>query len=122
MRLAQYLKSLISSGAYRATEIAERSGMFLSDLSKIVNGKRACGKAALERILGVMEPSHAAKLLKCWLEDQMPEGYSGKVYVVLGKGMEVASDKALAGTLEGDLAILRRVAETHPPVRNVLTT
>lgn len=121
MKFTQYLKSLINSGAYKVSELAEKSGVYLSDLSKIVNGKRPCGKIALVKLLGVMEPDHSAQLLKRWLEDQIPEELPGMVYVVLGPGAQVSEEPALLGTLEGDLEILRRVAEAHPPVRKVLT-
>ena len=118
-----YLKYLLENNYYRLVDLAKDSSVFVSDLSKIVNNKRALGRKSLGKILTAMREEHQSQLLLLWLEDQVPEGFENMVHVArMGRSNIADEDVPLKGTVEGDLRILKAAAEDNPAVAKLLTS
>lgn len=121
MKFTRYLDYLITSKKYRLIDLAQRSGVGSSDLSKILHGKRACGAKAMEQILSGLDVGYRAQGLVFWLSDQVPASFAHLVHIVRNEsdGSD-AKDAPGIETIEGSLAVLAKQAEKNEALRAVL--
>lgn len=121
MKLPKFLKYLIEAEKYRLIDLSRKSGIHSSDLSKIINAKRACGSKTLTMLLGGLEQEHRAQALILWLQDQIPAQYQDLVHVVRANGSPAVREEAPdIRTIEGSLSVLGGQAEKNEAVRRVL--
>jgi hypothetical protein len=120
MKLTKYLRYLIDTDHYRLTELSKASGLNMSDLSKIVNGKRHPGGKAVEQLLTGLEPEHRVLALVAWLHDQIPAPHQDLVHIVRSSP-PVASEPLDIRSLEGALKALGEQAEANDALRVVIT-
>jgi len=119
MRLSSYLKYLVDTKVYRLVDLAKDAGVYLSDLSRILNGRRPCGIRTLCKLLDVLPVEHRMQFLVLWLEDQVPAKHRDLLHIV-PSGNSVTSDTLDIGTLEGAIECLKQVAGTNEAVRDLL--
>ena len=120
MRLSTYLKYLVANRIYRLVDLSRDADVFMSDLSRIVNGHRSCGISVLTKLLGALPREHQVQFLMLWLQDQIPVEYDDLVYVVPAVGSESSKMDMDTGTLEGAIECLRVVASKNETVRDLL--
>jgi hypothetical protein len=120
MKLTKYLRYLIETERYKLTDLSKSSGLNMSDLSKIVNGKRHPGGKAVEQLLAGLEPEHRVQALVAWLHDQIPATHHELVHIVRSSP-PVTSEPLDIRSLEGALRALGEQAESNDALRVVLT-
>lgn len=122
MQFQQYLQYLVEAKQYRLIDLATKTGINSSDLSRIINGKRNCGSKNLAQILLALDDdAHRSEALTFWLKDQIPVNHRDLVYIVKTTSTAFAKDDVPdIGTLEGAVAVLAAKAEVNAPLRTVL--
>ena len=120
MKLTAYLKHLIDNRVYRLIDLSNLSGVYLSDLSRILNGKRLCGAGTLAKLLKVLPDEHQTQFLMLWLQDQVPEGFGDKVHIVPASAHLRSEDSIDVGTFEGSIEFLTRLSGRNNSVRSLL--
>lgn len=120
MNLAHYLKDLVAN-EYRANSLAKAAGMHAPDLSRIINGKRECGKASIEKIMRGLRPEHRGDALKAWIEDQLPADFARLVFVVVRNDDSlIREEKTSPNTLDGAIGILANAARSNENIYTVI--
>jgi hypothetical protein len=114
----QFLKYLLDTERYKLGDIAQSSKVHVSDLSKIVGGKRNCGAKLIGHILEGLDPKDRADALVYWLKDQIPAGYASGV--VVQKAEDASQAKPVASMFDDTLCFLAEEAQTNEAVRNLL--
>ena len=117
-QLPQFLKYLLDTERYKLGDIALASKVHVSDLSKIVGGKRNCGNKLIGHILEGLDPKDRADALVYWLKDQIPAGYASEMVVQKAEGSSQA--EPLAPMFDNALSFLAKEAQTNEAVRNLL--
>ena len=120
VKTAQYLKYLFDSKDYTMAVVSRDSGVDLPDLSKIVSGKRKCGRASMAKLANVLNDSHKRELLAQWLLDQIPEGMEELVHVTRATTTGRKAGGPVAGSLDADMDAIRSVISDNPAVRKVI--
>lgn len=121
MKLPKFLQYLIEAEKYRLVDLSTKSGINSSDLSKIINGKRACRGKSFEQLLTGLDGGHRAQALVLWLQDQIPAQFQSLVHIVRSEtSCVLRKELPDIKTIEGSLAILASQAETNEAVRLVL--
>ncbi len=121
MKFQQFIKYLIESESYRLTDLAKKTKIHSSDLSKIVNGKRACGPKTLGLLLEGMDEKHQGQGLVMWLRDQIPAQFLHRVHVVQSDAPSIKREETPdIRTIEGAVSLLSAQAESNEALRAVL--
>jgi hypothetical protein len=85
-----------------------------------MNGKRACGPQALEKLLEIMPEGHRVHLLMLWLQDQVPTKHKGLLHITPAAETAMDEESVDIGTFEGTMAFLNIVAGKNDSVRALL--
>ena len=123
MKLSQFLQYLIDAKKYRLIDLAGLAKINISDLSKIVTGKRLCGARNIGQILSALDEEHRAQALVLWLIGMVPEGFQDLVHIIKKGGRSKVAEKKKEPdlkTIEGALTVLGKSAETNAALRIVL--
>lgn len=120
MKFSKFLKYLLDNKRYRLKDLAEKSAIHDSDLSKIINGKRAAGSRAVGPILSALNEEHRPTALANWLTDQIPPQHPNLVHIVRAESPMTREEVPDLCTLEGALTILRVHAESNEALRVAL--
>lgn len=120
MKLPILLRRFFEGGEYRLIDLAKDSGIHSPDLSRIANGKRACGKTTITKLLTGVRVEHRAMILQAWLEDMVPKGFAECVHIVRNSSDLSHSVVADVGTFEGCLNLLGRAASGNEALQKVL--
>jgi hypothetical protein len=121
-RFASLLRHSIEGGHYRLTDLAKKTNLHASDLSKIVNGRRGCSPKIMAVIVGGLLEHHQSQALVAWLVDQIPPNFQHLVNVVKTDSSAKAGEPPDVNTLEGALALLATQAEANTAVRKLVLT
>lgn len=120
MNFRLFLQQIIERKGATMSEIADASGVALSEISKIVAGKRNPGFKVASQIFRGLNEKDQGKAVVAWLKDQVPADMMRKVEICEARTVfrEEPDDPK---TLEGALAILGRRASANESVRTILT-
>ncbi len=120
MRLNAYLKYLVDTKVFRLVDLAKSADVYLSDLSRITNSKRACGHGTLTKLLKVLPVEHRAQFLMLWLQDQVPAEHRDLLHIVPVGPSNLSEESIDIGTFEGTMEFLRMVAGKNESLRQLL--
>ena len=120
MKLVNLLQYFVTTGGYRLVDIATISEIHAPDLSRIVNGKRACGRGNLLKLLKAFTPEQQSTLVQAWLLDQIPAEYSHLVNVEKCVNGSKKNRIPNPGTVEGAVEVLKNAAETNSALTKVI--
>jgi hypothetical protein len=118
-RFPQFLKFLLDTEHYTLGDLAVSSKVHVSDLSKIVGGKRKCGPRLVGHIVDGLKPGDRADALVNWIEDQVPPRFSDLVTVSKNSQVDESVDP-VALPIDNALILLGKEARTNEAVRNLL--
>jgi len=120
MKFVTLLQFYVSNAGLKLVDIAGQAGIHAPDLSRIYNGKRACGKGTMIKLLQAFSKEQQSCLLQAWLQDQVPVECSDMVHIVRSFDPNAVEKSPNLGTLEGALEVMKAAASKNSTLMKVI--